>query len=186
MEKHLNLKRAILCAAIVLIVGIFSIAPISSASAQSESDLSGFVGRWQINLSKTILNRKGPNAKYTPRPATYTNVFSVQGQNLKMDVFNQYPQAAPNRSTNIVADEKERVCKAGCLEGAIASDESRVETHAYFKIDSHMLVRLTHLNGKVSEYMAFGLSTDGKTMTQVIWSPETPEWQSVYVYDKEQ
>ena len=168
----------------VMTAGVFLVASTLHLNAQAATDLSGFVGRWQINLSKTTQNRKGPNAKYTSRAATYTNVISVQGQDLKMDVFNQYPQAAPNRSTNIVTDEKERICKAGCLEGAIASDDSRVETHAYFKIDSHMLVRLTHLNGKVSEYMAFGLSTDGMTMTQVLWSPETPEWQSVYVYDK--
>lgn len=187
MEVLLKLKRGSFSTAMVLIAGFFLIVPGLPGRAQSAKDLNGFIGQWQINLSKTTLNRKGPNGKYTPRAATYTNIFSIRGKNLKMEVFNHYPQAAPSRSMAIITDEKEHICKPGCTEiGGPADDGTRVETHTYYKIDPHMVVRLTRVNGKMTEYLMFGLSADGKTMTQVIWSPGTPEWQTVYVYDKQQ
>ena len=156
-----------------------------TASAQPGSDLGAFAGRWQIDLSKTTFNRYGPNGKNTPRGASYTFVFAAQDQGLKLDVYNQYPQAAANRSMAIVADGKAHPCNADCIAVGSTAPDPNGQTYTYIRIDSNMIVRLTYAKGKINEYLAYSVSSDGRTMTQINWSPETPEWQNIYVFEKQ-
>jgi len=181
----LKLNHAILSfsAAFLFVISLTDLS--ASVTAQTGSDLSAFAGRWQINVSKSTFNRYGPNGKNTPRGAKYTFILTAQDQGLKLDVYNEYPQAAANRSMTILADEKPHACSGDCVSVGGTAPDPNPQTYTYYKIDSHMLVRVTYAKGYVNEYLAYSVSSDGKTLTQVNWSPETPEWQNIYVFEKQ-
>jgi hypothetical protein len=48
-----------------------------------------------------------------------------------------------------------------------------------------MLMRLFYIKGKISEYSTYAVSTDGRTFTLISWSPETPEFQNIQVFEKQ-
>lgn len=148
--------------------------------AQSNNDLSAFVGRWKIDLSRTYMNR-GNNISRSP---SFTFVFSPQSPGLKLDIYADYPQPAPTRSNPIVPDHKLRSCQTstGCLTvGGNPTDQS----FAYFQIDPHMLIRVFYEKGKVSEYSTYTVSVDGKTFTMIAWGAEAPDRQNVQVFEKQ-
>ena len=156
----------------------------SSATAQSANDLNAFVGRWKINLGQTKMNRMGPNGNNLVRSPTFTFIFAADNPGLRMDVYAEYPQPAPSRVTSIVPDQKQHSCetKSGCLTVGGNPDE---QAFSYFRINSHMLVRLFYEKGKPSEYTTYAVSTDGSTFTMITWSAETPQWQNIQVFDKQ-
>lgn len=165
-------------ASVVAAIPLILAAPC--ARAQSNDDLSAFVGRWKIDLSRTHMNR-GNNISRSP---SFTFVFSSEGPGLKLDIYSEYPQPAPTRSNPIVPDHKLRSCQTstGCLTvGGDPTDQS----FAYFQIDPHMLMRVFYEKGKVSEYSTYAVSADGKTFTMIAWGSEAPDRQNIQVFDKQ-
>ena len=155
------------------------------ASAQKSGDLSAFVGRWQINLSKSSFNRYGPSGKNPPRAATYTFVFTPQGQDVKLEYFNQFPQPAASRSMTIVVDQKPHPCTGDCIAVGNTAPDMTEQTYTYTWVDSHMVTRVTYAKSKVNEYLFYFITPDGKTLMLVNWNPETPDWQNIYVFEKQ-
>jgi hypothetical protein len=156
----------------------------SAAPAQAKGDLSAFAGKWVVNLGKTKMGRMGPNGKNLARDPTFTWIFTPEGGGLRMDVYEKYPQPAPTRTMTLITDAKERGCRSdgSCLTtGGNAKDQ----TYRYWQMDDRMLARLFYVKGKVDEYSTYAVSTDGKTLTIVSWSPDTPEWQNIQVFDKQ-
>lgn len=173
------MNRRMTAAAADALIALLLFALIPFASAQSTGDLSAFVGRWKIDLTRTHMNR-GNNLTRSP---TFTFVFAPQGSGLNMDVYDQYPQPAPTRSHLIVPDHTLRSCQTstGCL---TVGGNPAEQSYAYYQLDSHMLVRLFYLKGTISEYTTYAVSTDGKTFTMISWSAETPEQQNIQVFDR--
>lgn len=167
-----------------LLLGAFLAFSSSLMWAQKSDDLSPFVGRWQINLSKSSFNRYGPNGKNPPRPANYTFVFAPEGQDLKLTYYNEYPQK-PARSMTIVVDQKPHPCTGDCIAIGNTAPDTTEQTYTYTWVDSHMVTRVTYAKGKINEYLFYAVTPDGKTLMQVNWNPETPDWQNVYVFDKQ-
>jgi hypothetical protein len=152
------------------------------AHAQSPNDLSAFVGRWQINAAKSRLMKYGPNGKNELKSATYTFVFTPEGPGLTLNAYNEYPQSAPSRSIAVLLDRKPRLCIGICVVSGVRPGQ----TYTFFPIDSHFIARTTIVNGKTIEFLTYAVSTDGKTLTMITSSADTPEWQSSYVFEKQQ
>jgi len=164
---------ASMCAALLVALG-------TTAHAQNQNDLSAFVGRWQINLGQTRMNR----GNHITRSDSFTFVFELAKAGLMMHVYANYPQAAPTRSNLIIPDQKSHQCEssAGCLTvGGTASDQS----YSYSQISSHMLIRVFYVKGKVDEYSTYSVSADGKTFTMIAWGAEAPDRQNVQVFSKQ-
>jgi hypothetical protein len=172
-------------AAFAMVMGLGLAASVAPAAAPSATDLSGFVGRWQMNMEKTKMGRMGPNGKNLARNPTFTWVFTKDGPGLRMDVYNEYPLPKPTRSMTMIADGQKRGCHptAPCL---TTGGNPLEQQYAYFKIADHMVARLFYEKGKIVEYSTYGLAEDGKSFTSVSWSPETPEYQNIQVFDKKQ
>jgi metallo-beta-lactamase class B len=151
---------------------------------KAPQDLSAFVGRWQMNADKTKMGRFGPNGKNLQRGPTFTWVFTPEGPGLKMDVYYEYPQPAPTRSMTMIADGRPRACEgpAPCL---TTGGNPQEQTYAYSMIESRMVARLFFDKGQVVEYSTYAVSPDGKTFTSISWSPETPEYQNIQVFDRQ-
>ena len=176
-------SRRIRYATIVLAAGLSLAATASTAIAQSANGLEAFVGRWQMNVAKTKMGRMGPTGKNIVRAPTFTWIFTPEGQGLKMDVYSEYPQPAPTRTMTLVADQKARPCLSQtCL---TTGGDPKEQTYAYYKMDSRMLARIFYTKGQVEEYSSYAVSKDGKVLTIISWSPETPEYQNIQVFDKQ-
>jgi hypothetical protein len=101
-----------------------------------------------------------------------------------MDVYNTYPLPEPTRSMTVITDTKPHPCHVTkpCL---TTGGNPREQTYAYWQIDHYMLARLFYEQGKVVEYSHYAVSTDGKKLSIVSWSPETPQWRNQQVFDKQ-
>jgi hypothetical protein len=169
-------KTPLLTAAIL--AAALSVSAVSSAFAQASSGLEAFVGRWQMNAGKTKMGRMGPNGANIVRDPTFTWQFTPT------DVFTRYPQPSPTRTMTVIVDEKQHPCQGPgpCL---TTGGNPAEQFYSYFKMDSKMLARLFYDKGQVVEYSTYSVSTDGKTLSIVSWSPETPEFHNIQVFDKQ-
>ena len=173
-----------LCAAATLTAVLLLSSP-TAARAQSSGDLSAFAGRWQINLSKSIFNRYGPNGKNTVRAATFTFLFTAQGKDMQLDYYNQYPQPKASRSMLIVIDQKAHPCTGDCISVGTTAPGTNQQTYTYTLVDPHTVMRVTYVKGKLDEYLLYFVTPDGKTLMQVNWNPETPDWQNIAIFEKQ-
>jgi hypothetical protein len=180
MSSGKKIRYAVFAIAATICIGSVALC----AAAEPAGNLGAFAGRWQMNAAKTKMGRFGPNGKNLARSPTFTWTFTPQGKGLRMDVYNEYPQPAPTRSMTMIADAKPRPCEgsAPCL---TTGGNPKEQTYAYFWINPRMVARLFYTRGEVTEYSTYALSTDGKTFTSISWSPETPEYQNIQVFDKQ-
>jgi metallo-beta-lactamase class B len=174
IEAHDRLKPLVIAQA----------ASAQAASAQSGSRLDAFVGRWQMNAAKTKMGRMGPTGKNLVRSPTFTWIFTPEGPGLRMDVYAEYPLPAATRTMTMIADGKPRPCEgpAPCL---TTGGDPKDQSYTYYPIESRMVARLFYDKGQVVEYSTYAVSPDGKTFTSISWSPETPEYQNIQVFDKQ-
>lgn len=158
--------------------------PASTTTAAATNDLGAFVGRWLINAAKTKMGRIGPNGQATVRSPTFTWVFTAEGPGLRWDIYAEYPQPAPTRSMALIPDGKLRPClvKGSCLS---TGGDAKDQTYAHFRTDPHLLTRVFYVNGQVTEYNTYAVSTDGRTFTTISWSPADPEHQNIQVFDRQ-
>jgi hypothetical protein len=165
----------------IAVVLLMSMLPALTMAA---NDLSAFVGRWQLNPGLTKMGRMGPTGQNIVRSPTFSWVFTPEGQGLRMDVYSSYPQPVPTRSMTVIADQQQRPClgDAPCL---TSGGNPREQTYAYYYLDARMLARLFYIKGQMYEYSSYAVSTDGKRFTVISWSPETPEYQNIQVFDKQ-
>jgi hypothetical protein len=169
--RHLGL-----CAMLVLMAGF--------SNARHATDLSAFVGRWQLNSDKTRMGRFGPDGHNMVRSPTFTFIFVADGANLQNNVYAEYPQPAPTRTMALIPDGKPHACEsqAACL---TAGGDRAQQSYIYRSVDSHYLVRLFRVKGRVTEYSTYAVSADGKTFTLISWSAETPYYQNIQVFEKQ-
>jgi hypothetical protein len=154
------------------------------AGAAATHDLSAMLGRWQINPLKTHMGRAGPNGNNLVRSSTFTFVFGPAPHGLLINVYEKYPQPAPSRTMEIVPDEKQHRCvsKEACQ---TVGGDAEQQSYAYHQVNAHLLVRLFYVKGQISEYTTYAVSADGETFTMISWSPETPYYQNIQVFDKQ-
>jgi hypothetical protein len=177
------LSKQIRCAALAIVFSLGLGASALAANAQPKLDLSAFAGKWQVNLANTKMGRMGPNGKNIVRNPTFTWVFTPDSKGLQMDVYTEYPQPAPTRTMTVITDGKARPCLSKtCL---TTGGDPKLQTYAYWQMDSLMLARLFYTKGEVEEYSTYAVSSDGKILTIISWNPATPQWQNIQVFDKQ-
>jgi hypothetical protein len=183
-EKRMNASKCQRLWVLSLVWVVATIASRVDAAQPTAAALSAFAGRWQMNAEKTKMGRFGPNGQNIQRKPTFSWKFTPEGSGLRMDVYNEYPLPAPTRSMTMIADGKARQCTgpAPCL---TTGGDPKEQTFAYFPINSRMVARLFYTKGEVTEYSTYAVSTDGKTFTAISWSPETPEYQNIQVFEKQ-
>jgi hypothetical protein len=186
VEDELKVKRtSLLAVGVPLVAGLFFSVLSLPACAQTAKDLSAFVGRWQIDLSKTRMGRFGPSGQNMVRAASFTFIFEPEKHGLLIHVYEKYPQPAPTRTMNINLNGKLHSCENAAVACLTVGGDAAEQSYAYHKVDSHMLVRLFYLKGSISEYSTYAVSTDGKSFTMMSWSAETPEYQNIQVFEKQ-
>ena len=158
--------------------------PAKSAAVKPSKRLAAFAGRWTMNADKTHMGRLGPNGANIKRDPTFTWMFTPTSYGLRMDVYTKYPLPAPSRTMMVNDDRKLHPCVGDnpCL---TTGGNPKEQFYRYYSIDDHMLGRVFYDRGEVVEYSTYAVSKDGKTFTCVSWSPETPEFQNIQVFDKE-
>lgn len=157
---------------------------VVSAQKEAKGGDEPLIGAWQIDLSKTKLNREGPGHPGTPRSSTFTWIFTHENEGFRMSVYSSYPSPAPVRSFFFRMDGKDYPClqERSCYaEGG----SGKGETIAYLKISPYLLARLAKTNGQMGEYVTYAISSDGKVLSIVSWSPETPEYHNVQVFNRQ-
>jgi hypothetical protein len=107
-----------------------------------------------------------------------------KGNAVEMATYAQYPQEEPTRMQLVIPDGAVRTCvsKNPCL--TVGGDQ-KDQTYAWFQMDSHMLARLFWWKGDMYDYSSLTVSTDGKTLTLISWGPNTPYWQNIQVFTKQ-
>jgi len=180
--KHIALRVI----SVVLACFAFGLlAPSAGAqSTKAKHDLSAFVGQWRINLDQTRMGRFGPTGNNLFRTPTRTFIFTPDGNNLQQSIYAQYPLPKPDRTLAVIVDGKSHPCEdlVSCLSTGGQSKEQRF---VYHQIDSYLLLRIFYVNDKIDEYSTYAVSTDGKMLTVITWSPPTPQWLNIQVFDRQ-
>ena len=168
----------------ILTAAALALALSAGACASYAKGLDAFAGKWRMNAAKTHMGREGPTGVQTVRDPTFTWQFTPKPYGLQMDVYAKYPQPAPTRTMTVIADAKPHPC-AGEKPCLTSGGDPKQQTYTYFKMDDHMLARLFYEKGQVVEYSSYSVSKDGKTLVIVSWSPDTPEFHNIQVFDKQ-
>jgi hypothetical protein len=156
-----------------------------SALAQTAmAGLQPFVGKWTLNLAKTHMGIDGPNVVTPKRAPTFTWIFTPKDYGLQMDVYAEYPQPAPTRTLIVNPDGKPHPCQ-GAVSCLPSGGDPKEQSYAYYKMDDHMISRLSYVKGQILEYDTYSVSQDGKTLVIVAWHAPTPEYQNVQVFDRQ-
>jgi hypothetical protein len=154
------------------------------ALAAPADDLAPFVGRWQLDPAQTHMGRNGPTGQNILRSTSFTFRFSPAADGLRMDVFSEWPLAAPTRWMEVIADGKDHVCPgpAPCLTNGGAPSE---QTYRFVRLDDHTLARMLYVRGAMYDYSTMSVATDGRTLTLISWDPHTPQYQNIQVFGKQ-
>ena len=183
-DLSLKTKIVVAAAGAALALSAGPAAFAQQAPAQGAKGLEAFEGRWLMDASKTHMERMGPNGNNTRRSDTFTWTFTPKAYGLEFSVFYQWPQDKPNRTMTVIVDGKPHPC-AGPAPCLTTGGDPKKQTYAYTKLDDHMLARLFYEDGKIVEYSSYSVSADGKILSIVSWSPETPEYHNIQVFNKQ-
>jgi hypothetical protein len=156
----------------------------SSAGAQPDHGLGAFAGIWKINRERSSLGRAGPTGVQTRRSATFTWVFTPEGAGLRMEIYAEYPAPAPTKVLHLVPDGRQHPCamQESCLS---SPGDPKEQSYAFTRMDGHMGVRVFQVRGQSVEYNVYAVSVDGTTFVATSWSPQTPEYRNVQVFERQ-
>ena len=173
----LNSRWALAAAALVA----FGLAAPASAQTRAASP---FVGTWKLNIPKSHMGFDGPSVVTPMRGPTFTWIFTAKPYGLQQEVFDSYPAPTPARTIEVRTDGKAYPCTTttSCLPGG---GDPKDQTIAYWRLDDHMMARVSYVKGQVLEYDSYSISEDGKTFVVTAWKAPHPEWQNVQVFDKQ-
>jgi hypothetical protein len=165
------------------VLAALAIAPGAVAQSRPAS-MQPFVGTWKLNIPKSHMGFDGPNVVTPMRGPTFTWIFSATPYGLKQEVYDAYPAAAATRTLEVRTDGKAYPCltTTSCLPGG---GDPKDQTIGYWRLDDHMMARISYVKGQILEYDSYAISEDGKTFVVTAWKAGHPEWQNVQVFDKQ-
>jgi hypothetical protein len=170
-------------AVVVLTLALAVSVSVPSVEAQSAGGLAAFAGTWTINLERSTMGRAGPNGVQTRRSNAFTWVFTPDVRGLRMDIYADYPAAVPTKTLAVIPDGRQHPCemKESCLG---APGDPKEQSYSFSQMNGNMLVRVFQVRGVSVEYNVYAVSADGGTFVATSWSPQTPEFQNVQVFEK--
>ena len=164
------------------LVGLMAAAP--AAMAQATGPLSAFDGVWTLNAARSRFGREGPGGTPQPRAATFTWIYRSTPTGLNWTIYNSYPQPAPSKAMTATPDGVYRPCEMAetCLS---RPGDPKEQSYAFWQISPVMFMRVFRIRGAPDEYNLYTLSPDHRTFVTTVWSPATPEYQTMMVFERQ-
>jgi hypothetical protein len=173
-------------AAVALAIGLGLCASAATAQAPKgdTGTLKAFEGVWKTNPARSHGGRGGPTVQQQQRADTFTWIYKADGKTLHWQIYHEYPQPKPSKVMTVIPDGEFRPCEMdeSCLS---RPGDPKEQSYAFWRMNDHMFVRIFRIKGVPTEYNLYAVSSDGKSFVTTIWDPETPEYQTVQVFDKQ-
>jgi hypothetical protein len=140
------------------------------AFGQRANSADPIFGKWKMDQSQSINNRRGDHATY---PTQHIRTLAAEGDGLRNTLLNS-PNTAPAYSYSGKLDGKDYPDPRG----------RKDQTLAHWRLAPDFIVRLQKTNGKPSEWVVYTVSADGKVFTSLSWVPDHPELQDLEVFTR--
>ena len=143
----------------------------SRAFGQAVKSADPIFGRWMMDQTKSVNNRRGDHATF---PTQHVRILAPEGDGLRNTLANS-PTSSPAYSYSGKFDGKDY---------ADSRTPGRDQTLAHWRLAPDLIVRLQKTNGQTSEWVIYTVSSDGKVFTSISWAPSNPELQDVQVFTR--
>ena len=143
----------------------------SRAFGQAAKSADPIFGRWMMDQTKSVNNRRGDHATY---PTQHMRILAPDGDGLRNTLANS-PTSPPEYSYSGTFDGKDH---------PDPRTPGKDQTLAHWRPAPDLSVRLQKTNGKASEWVIYTVSSDGKVFTSISWVPSNPELQDVQVFTR--
>ena len=143
----------------------------SRAFGQAAKAPDPIFGKWIMDQTKSVNNRRGDHAAY---PTPHIRILAPEGDGFRNTLSNS-PALPPSYSYS------------GPFDGKDHSDprtQGKDQTLAHWRIAPDLIVRLQKTDGKASEWVIYTVSSDGKVFTSLSWVPSNPELQDIEVFTR--
>ena len=124
-----------------------------------------------MDQTKSVNNRRGDHATF---PTQHVRVLAPEGNGLRNTLADS-PTSSPTYSYSGKFDGKDH---------PDTRTPGKDQTLADWRIAPDLIVRLQKTDGKVSEWVIFTVSSDGKVFTSVSWVPSNPELRDRQVFTR--
>ena len=143
----------------------------SRALAQAAEPADRIFGRWMMDQTKSVNNRRGDHATF---PTQHVRILAPEGDGLRNTLANS-PTSSPEYSYSGKFDGKDH---------PDTRTPGKDQTLAHWHLAPDLIVRLQKTNGQASEWVIYTVSSDGKVFTSISWAPSNPELQDVQVFTR--
>jgi hypothetical protein len=143
----------------------------SQASGQAAKPADPIFGRWMMDQTKSVNNRRGDHATY---PTQHMRILTQEGDGVRNTLANS-PTSSPEYSYSGKFDGKDH---------PDPRTPGKDQTLTHWHLAPDLIVRLQKTNGKASEWVIYTVSSDGKVFTSISWEPSHPELQDVQVFTR--
>ena len=143
----------------------------SRASGQPAKSADPIFGRWMMDQTRSINNRRGDHATF---PTQHVRILAPEGNGVRNTLANS-PTAPPEYSYSAPFDGKDH---------PDSRFPGRDQTLAHWHLSPDVIVRQQKTDGHTSEWVIYTVSSDGKVFTSISWAPSNPELQDVQVFTR--
>jgi hypothetical protein len=143
----------------------------SRASGQPAKSVDPIFGRWMMDQTKSVNNRRGDHATF---PTQHVRILAPEGDGLRNTLANS-PTSSPQYSYSAKFDGKDH---------PDPRTPGKDQTLAHWRLAPDLIVRQQKTDGKTSEWVIYTVSADGKVFTSISWEPSHPELQDVQVFTR--
>ena len=143
----------------------------SRALGQAAKSVDPIFGRWMMDQTKSVNNRRGDHATF---PTQHVRILAPEGDGVRNTLANT-PTSAPEYSYAASFDGKDH---------PDPRFPGKDQTLAHWHLAPDVIVRQQKTDGKTSEWVIYTVSADGKTFTSISWAPSNPELQDVQVFTR--
>ena len=143
----------------------------SRAFGQAVKSADPIFGRWMMDQTKSVNNRRGDHATF---PTQHVRILAPEGDGLRNTLANS-PTSSPTYSYSGKFDGKDY---------PDSRTPGRDQTLAHWHLAPDVIVRLQKTDGQTSEWVIYTVSSDGKVFTSISWAPSNPELQDVQVFTR--